>query len=133
MHSFYTLCLPLIFLPYLPIAFHCNLANLSPPLPASPPISPSPHTVRPRPRPTTHKQTMIVHNSSTLGRIDCHADAREDVDAMQAYWRLNATMPLAVNNVFFRLTADVRASFILNISSLCAVKAFKSWCCYSAG
>ncbi|XP_027695757.1 sepiapterin reductase-like [Vombatus ursinus] len=87
------------------------------------------------PRPPDLQRLLLVNNAGTLGDVSKNVVDFADPAEVNGYWALNVTSTLC-------LTSGVLRAFppspglkrtVVNISSLCAMKPFKSWSLYCAG
>ncbi|XP_068922695.1 sepiapterin reductase-like [Petaurus breviceps papuanus] len=87
------------------------------------------------PRPPDLQRLLLINNAGTLGDVSKNVVDFADPAEVNDYWALNVTSTLC-------LTSGVLRAFhpnpglkrtVVNISSLCAVKPFKSWSLYCAG
>ncbi|ELT92986.1 hypothetical protein CAPTEDRAFT_18220 [Capitella teleta] len=85
--------------------------------------------------PRDFDQALLVHNAATLGDVSKMMTEIDSASDLNAYWDMNLTSPLLLNTVFFRhFTQDVvDQRVVINITSLCSIKPFKSWSIYCAG
>ncbi|XP_036607367.1 sepiapterin reductase-like [Trichosurus vulpecula] len=87
------------------------------------------------PRPPDLQRLLLINNAGSLGDVSKNVVDFADPAEVNDYWALNVTSTLC-------LTSGVLRAFppspglkrtVVNISSLCAVKPFKSWSLYCAG
>lgn len=87
------------------------------------------------PRPQDLQRLLLINNAGTLGDVSKNVVDFADPAEVNGYWAVNVTSTLC-------LTSGVLRAFprspglkrtVVNISSLCAIKPFKSWSLYCAG
>lgn len=85
--------------------------------------------------PINFSQCLIVHNHASLGNIEIPFVEHNDKKVLNDYWSLNLTSLILLNSVFFGFftKSQVAHRYAVQISSLCAVQAFKYWGLYCGG
>jgi len=88
-----------------------------------------------RSSPAEFQQAFLVHNAGSMGDISALFTGQIDSEYLNRYWRLNLTHVAILNSVFWKKfdINDVKQKLVINISSLCAKQAFKSWSIYCSG
>lgn len=81
------------------------------------------------------EQIIFIHNAGTLGDVGKKARELLDAPELHQYWNLNISSPVIFNSAFLRRFEPntKRGILIINISSLCAVQAMKTWSLYCTG
>lgn len=83
--------------------------------------------------PSDFEQTMLIHNAGSLGNITEWFTGQSSAGELNKYWQLNLTSVAVLNSVFWSLCRNQQQRVAINISSLCAKKAFKSYSLYCTG
>ena len=84
--------------------------------------------------PEEFEQAILVHNAGSTGNISEWLIDQSDAGELDKYWRLNLTSPVILNAVFWKFFVGKNTQRVaINISSLCAQQAFRSWSLYCAG
>ena len=88
-----------------------------------------------RSSPAEFQQALIAHNAGSVGDISALFTGHMDSEYLNRYWRLNLTHVVILNSVFWKKfdISSVQQKLVINISSLCAKQAFKSWSLYCSG
>ncbi|XP_072471616.1 sepiapterin reductase-like [Notamacropus eugenii] len=87
------------------------------------------------PRPPGLQRLLLINNAGTLGDVSKYVVDFTDPAEVNGYWALNVTSTLCLTSGVLRAfpaSPDLKRT-VVNISSLCAVKPFKSWSLYCAG
>jgi sepiapterin reductase len=80
------------------------------------------------------EQSIIVHNAGSLGNIQLRVLQMEDLDELRQYYDLNLLSVVILNSQFFKVFADAsKQRSVIQISSLGAIKPFKTWGLYCIG
>jgi len=85
--------------------------------------------------PAEFQQAFIVHNAASMGDVSALFTGQIDSSYLNRYWRLNLTQVVVLNAVFWK-KFDIRSiqqKLVINITSICAKQAFKSWSIYCSG
>ncbi|XP_064614612.1 sepiapterin reductase-like [Liolophura sinensis] len=86
-------------------------------------------------KPGDYEQAIIVHNAGSLGDVSKNARAFNDRKELASYYSLNLTNVIALNSQFMQTFSEDKTKFrlVINISSICALEAFKTWSVYCTG
>ncbi|CAH1790025.1 unnamed protein product [Owenia fusiformis] len=84
---------------------------------------------------TKFEQAMIVHNAGSMGDVSKRVIDFKDPKHIQRYFNINVGSMLVLNSKFLDLFAadKVKHRVCIQLSSLCAIQAFKSWSLYCSG
>jgi len=85
--------------------------------------------------PADFQQAFVVHNAASMGDVSALFTGHTDSANLNRYWRLNLTHVVILNSVFWQKfdISSVRQKLVINITSICAKQAFKSWSIYCSG
>ena len=85
--------------------------------------------------PAECQQALIVHNAGSMGDISALFTGQIDSAYLNRYWQLNLTHAIVLNSIFWKKfdISSVQQKLVINVSSLCAKQAFKSWSIYCSG
>jgi len=85
--------------------------------------------------PAEFEQAFIVHNAGSIGDISALFTEQIDSAYLNRYWRLNLTHVVVLNSVFWKKfdICSIQQKIVINITSICAKQAFKSWSIYCSG
>ena len=88
-----------------------------------------------RSSPAEFQQAFIVHNAASMGDVSALFTGQMDGAYLNRYWRLNLTHVIILNSVFWKKfdISSVQQKLVINITSICAKQAFKSWSIYCSG
>jgi len=88
-----------------------------------------------RSSPAEFQQAFVVHNAGSMGDISALFTGQMDCAYLNRYWRLNLTNVIVLNSVFWKKfdISSVQQKLVINITSICAKQAFKSWSIYCSG
>jgi len=88
-----------------------------------------------RSSPAEFQQAFVVHNAASMGDVSALFTAQIDSAYLNRYWRLNLTHVVILNAVFWKKfdISTVQQKLVINITSICAKQAFKSWSIYCSG
>ncbi|XP_074051782.1 sepiapterin reductase [Macrotis lagotis] len=87
------------------------------------------------PRPPDLQRLLLIHNAGTLGDVSKNVVDFADPTEVNDYWALNVTSTLCLTSRVLKVfppNPELKQT-VVNISSLCALKPFKSWSLYCAG
>lgn len=77
---------------------------------------------------------VIFHNVGSLGNLAVPTERMEDVDEMRQYYDLNVFNVIKLNTQFLKVFEEVEDRVtIVNITSLCAIKAMSGMASYCSG
>lgn len=78
---------------------------------------------------------LLVHNAGTIGDISKRTAELSDLADWEEFMRINLISMILTNNSVLKLITEAVAAtrYVVNITSLCAVKAFPSLTQYSVG
>lgn len=83
---------------------------------------------------TDFNTSLIFHNVGSLGNLGVATERMEDVDEMRAYYDLNVFNVIKLNTQFLKIFEDVEDRVVIvNITSLCAIKAMSGMASYCSG
>lgn len=83
---------------------------------------------------TDFATVMIFHNVGSLGNLAIPTECMEDVDEMRQYYDLNVFNVIKLNTQFLKVFKDVEDRVVIvNITSLCAIKAMSGMASYCSG
>lgn len=85
--------------------------------------------------PSDFDHAIIIHNAGSLGDISKTAVNLGDADSWKSYLDFNVSSMAVLNSAFFNIFTkeEVKRRTAINITSLCAIKPFKSFGQYCAG
>jgi len=85
--------------------------------------------------PAEFQQAFLVHNAASMGDVSSLFTGHIDSEVLNRYWRLNLTHVVILNSVFWKKfdICSIRQKLVINITSICAKQAFKSWSIYCSG
>lgn len=85
--------------------------------------------------PAEFQQAFLVHNAASMGDVSSLFSGHIDSEVLNRYWRLNLTHVVILNSVFWKKfdICSIRQKLVINITSICAKQAFKSWSIYCSG
>jgi sepiapterin reductase len=86
--------------------------------------------------PNDFEQLIVVHNAGSMGNISELFTGQSDTEELNKYWSMNLTSAIVLNTTFWRLWSCQnmkQQQIAINISSICAKQAIKSWSIYCAG
>ncbi|XP_074097550.1 sepiapterin reductase [Cotesia typhae] len=85
--------------------------------------------------PGEYDRAVVVHNVGSIGDLSKFTDAMNDFDVWRKYYDLNVFSPAVLNSVFMKIfNQNVKAKkLVINITSLCGIKPFKSMGYYCSG
>jgi len=88
-----------------------------------------------RSSPAEFQQAFLVHNAASMGDVSTLFTGQMDSAYLNRYWRLNLTHVVILNSVFWKKfdISSVQQKLVINITSICAKQAFKSWSIYCSG
>jgi len=88
-----------------------------------------------RSSPAEFQQAFLVHNAASMGDVSALFTGHIDSAYLSRYWHLNLTHVVVLNSVFWKKfdISNVRQKLVINITSICAKQAFKSWSIYCSG
>uniref|UniRef100_A0A5F8GMM8 Sepiapterin reductase n=1 Tax=Monodelphis domestica TaxID=13616 RepID=A0A5F8GMM8_MONDO len=91
--------------------------------------------VRALPRPAGLQRLLLINNAGTIGDVSKNVVDFADPTEVNSYWALNVTSTLCLTSGVLRAfpSSPGLKRTVVNISSLCALKPFKSWSLYCAG
>ncbi|XP_044515221.1 sepiapterin reductase-like [Gracilinanus agilis] len=86
-------------------------------------------------RPEGLQRLLLINNAGTIGDVSKNVVDFADATEVNNYWALNVTSTLCLTSGVLRAFPDSPGlkRTVVNISSLCALKPFKSWSLYCAG
>uniref|UniRef100_A0A6I8NTR7 Sepiapterin reductase n=1 Tax=Ornithorhynchus anatinus TaxID=9258 RepID=A0A6I8NTR7_ORNAN len=110
---------------------HCLPADLSSPAGLRHLLA----AVRDLPRPPALRRLLLINNAGSLGDVSKGFVDLEDPAEVNDYWALNLTSTLCLTSGILRAfpPSPGLTRTVVNISSLCALKPYKSWGLYCAG
>ncbi|CAB3230529.1 unnamed protein product [Arctia plantaginis] len=83
---------------------------------------------------TDFATAMIFHNVGSLGNLAVPTERMEDVDEMRQYYDLNVFNVIKLNTQFLKVFKEVEERIVIvNITSLCAIKAMSGMASYCTG
>jgi len=85
--------------------------------------------------PAEFQQAFLVHNAASMGDVSVLFTGHIDSAYLNRYWRLNLTQVVILNSVFWKKfdISSIQQKLVINITSICAKQAFKSWSIYCSG
>lgn len=85
--------------------------------------------------PAEFQQAFLVHNAASMGDVSALFTGQTDSTYLNRYWRLNLTQVVVLNSIFWKMfdISSVQQKLVINITSICAKQAFKSWSIYCSG
>jgi len=85
--------------------------------------------------PAQFQQAFLVHNAASMGDVSALFTGQTDSAYLNRYWRLNLTQVVVLNSVFWKKfdICSIQQKLVINITSICAKQAFKSWSIYCSG
>jgi sepiapterin reductase len=86
--------------------------------------------------PSDFEQAIIVHNAGSMGNISELFTGQSDAEQLNKYWSMNLTSAIVLNATFWSHWSckNIKQQrIVINISSICAKQAVKSWSIYCAG
>jgi len=88
-----------------------------------------------RSSPAEFQQAFLVHNAASMGDVSALFTNQIDSAYLNRYWQLNLTHVIVLNSVFWKKfdISTIRQKLVINITSICAKQAFKSWSIYCSG
>jgi len=88
-----------------------------------------------RSSPVEFQQAFLVHNAASMGDVSALFTGQIDSAYLNRYWQLNLTHVIVLNSVFWKKfdICSVQQKLVINITSICAKQAFKSWSIYCSG
>lgn len=91
--------------------------------------------VRELPRPEGLQRLLLINNAGTIGDVSKGFLNVTDPAEVNNYWTLNLTSMLCLTSGTLNAFPDSPglSKTVVNISSLCALKPYKSWALYCAG
>ncbi|XP_075980106.1 sepiapterin reductase-like isoform X1 [Anticarsia gemmatalis] len=83
---------------------------------------------------TDFATATILHNVGSLGNLAVATERMEDVDEMRQYYDLNVFNVIKLNTQFLKIFEEVEDRIVIvNITSLCAIKAMSGMASYCSG
>jgi len=85
--------------------------------------------------PADFQQAFLVHNAASMGDVSALFTGQMNSAYLNRYWQLNLTHVIILNSVFWKKfdISNIRQKIVINITSICAKQAFKSWSIYCSG
>ncbi|ESN91994.1 hypothetical protein HELRODRAFT_90077 [Helobdella robusta] len=79
-------------------------------------------------------QCLLLQNAGSAGDLSLRVLQQNDKKLLDEYWSLNLTSALIINSLFFSIFTNLQTKhrYVVQISSLLAIKPFKSWGLYCA-
>lgn len=76
---------------------------------------------------------IIVHNVGSVGDVSEFTSHMLDANKWRSYLDLNLISVTLLNSIFLQNVKEVKPCFVINITSLCGIKPFKSMSYYCVG
>jgi len=85
--------------------------------------------------PAEFQQAFLVHNAASMGNVSALFTGQIDSAYLNRYWQLNLTHVIVLNSVFWKMfdIDSIQQKLVINVTSICAKQAFKSWSIYCSG
>ena len=82
-----------------------------------------------------YEQAVIVHNAGTLGDNSKFVKDLNSAEELNSYFAINLTGVVLLNAAFMKFFTEEKCTsrFVINISSLTAIQAFKNFALYCTG